>query len=185
LRTFLALLALSFSTSAVAGPADPWTIDPAKSRIAFSVEQVGKIASGRIGSWAGTIVFDPQNLSGARIDIRMDMRTAATGAKDVDDMMRGRDFLDVASQPEARFVSTGVTSRGGDTYEARGKLTIHDVTRDVVLPFTLRLQGNQATARGTLQIKRLDYGIGRSEWASTNYVADTVAIEITVVAARP
>jgi polyisoprenoid-binding protein YceI len=184
-RTLLALFLLAFATPALAGPADPWTIDPAKSRIAFSVEQVGKVAAGRIGSWTGTIVFDTGDLAAARIDIRMDMRTAATGTKDVDDMMRGPNFLDVAGQPEARFVSTGVTARGGDGYEARGKLTIRGVTRDVVLPFTLRLQGNQATARGTLPIKRLDYGIGRNEWASTNYVADTVTIEITVVAARP
>ena len=185
MRAVLAILLVSLALPAWAGPADPWTIDPAKSRIAFSVEQVGKIASGRIGGWTGSIVFDPQDLGAARIDVRMDLRTAATGAKDVDDMMLGPSFLDAQRQPEARFTSTGVVSRGGDAYEARGKLTIRDVTRDVVLPFTLRLQGNQATARGTLQIKRLDYGIGRNEWASTNYVADAVAIEIAVAASRP
>lgn len=184
-RALLAVLALAFGGPALAGPADPWTIDPAKSRIAFSVEQVGKIASGRIGAWTGTIVFDPGDLAAARLDIRMDMRTAGTGAKDVDDMMLGASFLDAAQQPEARFISTGVAARGGDGYEARGKLTLRGVTRDVTLPFTLRLQGNQATARGTLQIKRLDYGVGRNEWASTNYVADVVNIEVTVVASRP
>ncbi|MBN9089263.1 MAG: YceI family protein [Reyranella sp.] len=162
-----------------------WTIDHVRSRIAFSVEQVGKVASGRIGTWTGTIVFDPNDLAAARFDIRMDMRTASTGAKDVDDMMRSASFLDTANQPEAHFVSTAVASRGGDTYEARGKLTIRGVARDVVLPFTLRLQGNQATARGTLPIKRLDYGVGRNEWASTNYVADVVNIEVAVVASRP
>jgi polyisoprenoid-binding protein YceI len=182
---FLLLLALSLGAPAWAGPADSWTIDAAKSRIAFSAEQVGKIAAGRIGTWTGTIVFDPQDLASARIDIRMDMRTAATGAKDVDDMMLGPNFLDAQRQPEARFISTNIVSRGGEAYEARGKLTIRDVTRDVVLPFTLRLQGSQATARGTLQIKRLDYGIGRNEWASTNYVADIVTIEIAVAASRP
>jgi len=78
-----------------------------------------------------------------------------------------------------------VISRGGDNYQARGKLTIREVTRDVTLPFSLRIQNSQATARGTIDIKRLDYGIGRNEWASTNYVADTVTIELTVVASRP
>src|SRR5262249_36302045 len=94
-----------------------WTIDPTRSRIAFSVEQVGKITSGRIGSWTGTITFDPQNLAQARIDIRMDMRSASTGTKDVDDMMLGPNFLDAQHQPEARFMSTGVVGRGGDAYE--------------------------------------------------------------------
>ena len=185
LRALLAAVTLLLGAPALAGPADPWTIDAARSRIAFSVEQVGKVAAGRIGSWTGTIVFDPSDLAAARIDIRMDMRTAGTGTKDVDDMMLGPSFLDAQRQPEARFTSTSVASRGGDNYEARGKLTLRDVARDVVLPFTLRLQGNQATVRGALQIKRLDYGVGRNEWASTNYVADVVSIEVTVVASRP
>jgi polyisoprenoid-binding protein YceI len=184
-RALLLAVALSLSPPALAAPGDPWTIDPARSRIAFSVEQVGKIASGRIAAWTGTIVLDPQDLAAARIDIRMDMRTAATGAKDVDDMMLGRDFLDAGRSSEARFTSTAVSHRGGDAYEARGQLTLRDVTRDVILPFTLRIQDRQANARGRLLIKRLDYGIGRNEWAATNYVANEVTIEITVVAARP
>jgi polyisoprenoid-binding protein YceI len=184
-RAWLLTLALSISLPALAAPGDPWTIDPARSRIAFSVEQVGKITSGRIAGWTGTIVLDPQNLAAARIDIRMDMRSATTGSKDIDDMMLGRDFLDAARLGEARFTSTAVSHRGGDAYEARGQLTIRDVTRDVVLPFALRIQGGQATASGRLAIKRLDYGIGRNEWAGTNYVADQVTIDITVVASRP
>jgi polyisoprenoid-binding protein YceI len=183
-RTLLLLLALSLAGPALAGPNDPWTIDPAKSRIAFNAEQIGKIVTGRIGKWTGTIVLDPQNLAAARIDIRLDMRSAGTGAKDVDDIMLGPNFLDAARQPEARFISESVTSRGGEAYEARGKLTLRETTRDVVLPFTLKIQGSQATARGTLGIKRLDYGVGRNEWAATSYVANEVTIEITVAATR-
>jgi len=185
LRTLLSLLLLWLSLPAWAAPSDPWAIDLARSRVAFSVEQLGKIVSGRIAAWTGTIVLDPQDLRAARIDIRMDMRSATAGTKDIDDMMRGPNFLDTARQPEARFVSSDVISRGGDNYQARGKLTIREVTRDVTLPFSLRIQNSQATARGTIDIKRLDYGIGRNEWASTNYVADTVTIELTVVASRP
>jgi len=59
----------------------------------------------------------------------------------------------------------------------------------VVLPFTLQIRdegaASAATARGKLEVKRLDYGIGRNEWAGTTHVADEVAIEITVVASRP
>jgi polyisoprenoid-binding protein YceI len=184
-RRLALLLALSLSGPALAGPDDPWTIDQAKSRIAFNAEQVGKIVTGRIGKWTGTIVLDPQNLAAARIDIRMDMRSAGTGTKDVDDMMQGPNFLDVARQSEARFTSDSVTSRGSDDYEARGKLTIRETTRDVVQFFTLKIQGPQAMARGTLGIKRLDYGVGRNEWAATSYVANEVTIEIVVAATRP
>ncbi|MCW5734860.1 MAG: YceI family protein [Enhydrobacter sp.] len=178
-------IGLSFGSPALAGPNDPWTIDPARSRIAFGAEQVGKLIAGRIASWTGTIVLDPENLADARIDIRMDMRSTTTGARDVDDMLKGKDFLDVARSPEARFVSDAVNRGSGDGYQARGKLTIREVTRDVTLPFTLRIENGQATARGSLGIKRLDYGVGRNEWAATVYVANEVTVDIAVVASRP
>jgi len=185
-RTIVLLLLLfPMTRAALAGPNDPWTIDPARSRIAFGAEQIGKLIAGRVGSWTGTIVLDPQKLAAARIDIRMDMRTATTGARDVDDMLLGKDFLDAARVPEARFTSETVSRGSGDSYQARGRLTIREVTRDVTLPFTLRIENGQANARGTLVIKRLDYGVGRNEWAATGYVANEVTIEITVVASRP
>jgi polyisoprenoid-binding protein YceI len=185
MRALFFAIAFAFSLPAVAGPNDPWTIDPGRSRIAFGAEQVGKLVAGRIGSWTGTIVLDPENLAPARIDIRMDMRSTTTGARDVDDMLLGKDFLDVARSPEARFTSESVARGSGDSYQARGKLTIRDVTRDVTLPFTLRVENGQANARGKVGIKRLDYGVGRNEWAATGYVANDVVIDITVVASRP
>ena len=181
----LLIAALLLSTPALAGPNDPWTIDPARSRIEFGAAQIGKIVSGRIKSWTGTIVLDPANLAAARIEIRMDMKSASAGTTDVDQLMLGKDFLDVAKTPEARFVSETVTSKGGDRYEARGKLTLRDTTKDVVLPFTLSLRDTQASARGRIEIKRLDYGVGRGEWASTNVVGDEVTIDIAVAASRP
>jgi polyisoprenoid-binding protein YceI len=182
-RALLSALALAISTSAWAGSADPWTIDPARSRIAFTVEQLGKMVSGRIGSWTGTIVLEPSDLAQARIDIRMDMRSASAGTKDIDDVMLGPNFLDAAHASEARFASTSV-SRRGDDYVAEGKLTIRDVTRDVALPFSLTITDGRATARGRLALKRLDFGVGRNEWATPSYVADDVTIDITVVASR-
>ncbi|HZY55660.1 MAG TPA: YceI family protein [Reyranella sp.] len=184
MRLLLSVLALTLSTPAWAGANDPWTIDPIKSRIGFTVEQTGKLVSGRIATWAGMIVLDPGNLAAARIDIRLDMRSASAGTKDIDDVMLGPNFLDAAHANEARFTS-GSVSRRGDDYVAQGKLTIRDVTRDVALPFSLRIQDGRATARGRLTIKRLDYGVGRNEWAATTYVADDVTIDITVVASRP
>lgn len=184
MRLLLSVLALTFSTSAWAGPNDPWTIDPAKSRIGFGVEQLGKLVAGRIGTWTGTIVFEPGDLAAAHIDIRMDMRSASAGTKDIDDVMLGPNFLDAAHANEARFTSSSV-SRHGDGYVAQGKLTIRGVTRDVALPFNLKIQDGHATARGRLTIKRLDYGVGRNEWAATTYVADDVTIDISVVASRP
>ena len=116
----------------------------------------------------------------------------STNNRDVDSLMKGPNFLDVLKFREARFTSTRVTARGGDRYEAQGKLTIRDVTRDVVLPFSLAIVDDpaqpgrvRATARGRLALKRLDFGVGRNEWASTGQVSNEVTVDLTVVASRP
>lgn len=175
---------------ALGGPQDAWTVDAKASTLGFSVAQVGSVVSGRFPTWTGGIVLDPASLAGARIDIRIDTRPVSTNNRDVNSLMTGPNFLDVQKFPEARFVSTAI-SRSGDRYEARGKLTIRDVTRDAVLPFTLAIADDpaqpgrlRATARGRIVLKRLDYGVGQNEWAATGQVANEVTVDLNVVAGR-
>lgn len=186
---FAAFLMLSTSP-VLAGPDDPWTVDAGRSKVEFSVAQTGKFITGKVGAWTATIVLDPANLAAARIDVRLDMRTVSANSRDIDGLMLGPDFLDVKGTPEARFVSEAITAKGGDRYEARGRLTIRGMTRDVVLPFSLQIREgpasvHAATARGKIDVKRLDYGVGRGEWAGTTHVANEVTIELSLAATRP
>lgn len=174
----------------LAGPQDAWTIDAKASTLSFSAAQVGSMVSGRFPTWTGEIVLDPSTLTSARIDIKIDTRPVSTNNRDVDSLMKGPNFLDVQKFPEARFVSTAI-SGSGDRYEARGKLTIRDVTRDAVLPFTLAITDDpahpgrvRATARGRIILKRLDYGVGQNEWAATGQVANEVTVDLNVIADR-
>jgi polyisoprenoid-binding protein YceI len=191
MRSWFALACLILlPLPSLAGPQDAWTVDPKTSSLGFSVAQVGSIVSGRFPTWTGEIVLDPSSLASARIDIRIDTRPASTNNRDVDSLMKGPNFLDVQKFPEARFMSTSI-SGSGDRYEARGKLTIRDVTRDAVLPFTLAITDDpaqpgrvRATARGRIILKRLDYGVGQNEWAATGQVANEVTVDLNVVAGR-
>lgn len=192
MRRLLIIAALLLARPALAGPQDVWTIDPRASSLAFTATQVGAFVNGRFPAWSGEIVLDPAALAQARIDIRIQTPSATAGNRDVDSLLKGPNFLDVQKFPEARFVAGSIVAAGGDRYEARGKLTIRDVTRDVVLPFTLAFADNPAqpgavrgTARGKLLIKRLDYGVGQNEWAGTGQVANDVTIDVNVVAHRP
>jgi hypothetical protein len=116
------LLLLLLPLPSLAGPQDPWTVDPKASGISFSVAQVGSIVSGRFPTWTGEIVLDPAALATARIDIKIDTRPVSANNRDVDSLMKGPNFLDVQKFPEARFVATSI-SGSGERYEARGKLT--------------------------------------------------------------
>ena len=159
MRAWPILAALLLASPALAGPQDAWTVDPRASSLTFTASQVGAFVNGRFPSWTGKIVLDPAALAAARIDIRIDMRAG-------DDQQPRRRFaaararISSTSQkfPEARFVvDRRSRAKGGDRYEARGKLTIRDVTRDAVLPFTLAIADDpaqpgrlRATARGRL-----------------------------------
>ena len=192
MRRWLLLAVLLFARPAMAAPDDVWAIDPRASTLAFTASQVGAFVNGRFPAWTGEIVLDPATLSAARIDIRIQTLAATTSSRDIDSLLKGANFLDVQRFPEARFIANSVVRAGGDRYEARGKLTIRDVTRDAVLPFTLTLTDDpsrpgtlRAAARGRLLIKRLDYGVGQGEWSATGQVADDVTIDVSVLASRP
>lgn len=191
MRCWPLLVALLLCGPALAGPQDAWTIDQRASSLTFSASQLGSIVNGRFPAWTASIVLDPASLGAARIEVRIEMPQATTNNRDVDALMKGANFLDVRRFPEARFVSTSVVAKGADRYEAYGELTIRDVTRDTVLPFTLTIADDpaqpgrlRATARGRLVLERLDFGIGQNEWAATGRVANEVSVDLNVVASR-
>ena len=71
------------------------------------------------------------------------------------------------------------------------RLTIRDVTEEVVLPFKLEIgadpaDSSQLVARvtGELTISRTKFGVGRDEWRDTKIVGDEVGIQIDVLARR-
>ena len=84
MRSWFTLAALMLAPlPSLAGPQDPWTVDPKASALSFSVAQVGSIVSGRFPAWTGEIVLDPSSLASARIDIKIDTRPVSTNNRDV------------------------------------------------------------------------------------------------------
>ena len=187
-KSFLAGMAGGLLLLAVAGPAaaEPWSIKGAESHITFTFYQQGEPKDGFFESWTGFIDFDPADPSTARIDISIDTPSIGTGNDQRDGTLRSAAFFDVARWPEARFTSTRVEKTGPDIYDAHGTLTMRDKTRNVVLPFELKLSPAEgrfrAHAKGAVTISRLDYDIGLGEWAGTGTVGEEVVIRIDISA---
>ena len=85
----------------------------------------------------------------------------------------GPDFFDAAQFPTARFQAGLFKTETG--FEARGPLTIRGQSVDIVLPFTLDLQGDTARVAGSVDLNRLDFGIGK-----TLPQEDSLAFDVTV-----
>ena len=71
--------------------------------------------------------------------------------------------LETAKYPEITFNSTDVKGqvRADGQYEAEigGDLTLHGVTRHIVIPATVTLSGNDLRARGEFTVNRGDYKV--------------------------
>jgi polyisoprenoid-binding protein YceI len=176
------LLLLAVPT--VAAPPPQWTVDPGKSTLGFSGTQTGARFTGRFSRYKAAIAFDPDHLEASRIAVAVDLGSSATGDTQRDTALPGKDWFDVAQFPVARFVTTAIQRKSGNAYVATGKLTLHGVTRPVVLPFTLTISGDTAHARGHVQLLRNAFGVGQGVWSSGQWVALEVGVDIDIVATR-
>lgn len=156
---------------------------PAQSQLSFVSRQMGVPVQGAFRRFDGRIAFDPARPDTAQATLEVDLASFDMGSKEVYDEVVGRNWFDVRQFPAARFVSTGLSHLGGDRYEVRGQMTIRGRTREVVAPFTYRLQGGNAVLEGAFPLRRLDYGIGTGPWGDTSVVADVVQVRFRLIAA--
>lgn len=161
------LLSLAFLACACAGPAgaETYQIDPVHSDVRFSVSHmVGKV-SGRFGKFEGTVEYVKGDPKAWKVDALIQTASIDTNNEDRDKHLRTGDFLDTEKFPTISFKSTKVTDLKGDKAKLHGDLTLHGVTKPVVLDLELGgvvkdPWGNQrAGATAATKINRKDYGI--------------------------
>jgi polyisoprenoid-binding protein YceI len=143
-----------------------WQIDPAHSDALFSVRHMGiSNVHGSFSHVTGTVTYDGKNITGSSVDATIDTTTVNTDNSMRDKDLRSPNFFDVAKFPTMHFVSTKLTDEGGQL-KLHGNLTMHGVTRPVVLdmdPVGKSLQDPFGkTRRGftaTTTLNRRDFGL--------------------------
>ena len=181
IRVLACLCAASFLVPGLARAAGV-VVD--KSEIAFTMKQMGVNIDGRFKQWKADVVFDPAALDKAKANVDVDLASIDLASADSEAEARGPLWFDTAKFPAAHFASTSVRSAGNGRYEIAGKLSLKGVTRDCVVPITLKTDaaGNRL-AEGTFALPRLDYKIGEGEWADTATVANEIRVRERIVLA--
>ena len=158
------------------------TVVPGKSEIAFTMKQMGVNFDGRFKNFKADIVFKPNALDQSKAAIDVDLASLDLASTDSEAEARGPQWFNTAKFPVARFTSTSMKSLGGDRYEIAGKLALKGITRDCVVPITVKTDatGNR-TAEGAFVLKRLEYKIGEGEWADPATVADDIRVRVRMV----
>lgn len=109
-----------------------WTVDASHTNVSFSVKHmmVSKVR-GRFEGFEGTIEGNPEDLTGAKIDFKIDTTTIQTNNTDRDNHLRSADFFDTETFPTITFTTTDIVKKGGSKYDLIGDITIKDVTKKI------------------------------------------------------
>ena len=140
--------------------------------------------------------FDPETRDGSlllddRTEVAIDATSIDTDNENRDTHLKSADFFEVETYPTIRFKSTKI-ARAGDGLRMTGDLTMHGVTKEVVLdvegpvaPVKIR-DSYRSAASATARINRKDWGLtwNRALEAGGVTVSDEVDIEIEVEMVR-
>jgi polyisoprenoid-binding protein YceI len=183
-RVLCCLALFASAAPAFAAPAR-WTVDPEKSSLSWVVEINGQTVTGRFAAFDAMITFDPADLSHSSAKITIDMTESNSGDATRDAMLKRPDWFDAPAFPQAVYQTTAFVAKGGNAYEARGKLTLKGVAKDVALPFALTINGDTAVAKGETAIARRAFNIGAGkDFVTDKPVALSVKVMVNITARR-
>jgi polyisoprenoid-binding protein YceI len=167
---------------AQAAPAT-YRLDPNHTMVLFSWSHFGfSHPTAELGLGQGTLVFDPQHPEQATVEVTLPLAGLDTHVPALDEHLAKPDFFDSARYPLVTYKSTRVEPLGKDRFRVTGDLTVHGVTKPVVLDATLNRIGKHPMsgdptigfdATGTL--KRSDFGVSMG----VPNVSDEISLHIT------
>jgi polyisoprenoid-binding protein YceI len=181
------------STATATPTATTWKIDPAHSQIEFSVRHMMiTTVKGRFAGVEGTVRLDEANPATADVDVRIDAASIDTREAQRDAHLRSADFFDVEHFPHITFTATRGLDRHGNHLELTGDLTIHGVTRPVVLDVTEEGRGKDPWGgerlgfSATTKIKRSEFGLTWNQALETGgvLVSDDIKVSLDLQLVR-
>jgi polyisoprenoid-binding protein YceI len=146
-------------------PTGSWTVDAAHSRVGFQVKHLGiATVRGQFNEFEGQLTVAEDGTLSARGSVKT--ASVDTNESKRDDHLRSADFFGVDEHPELTFVSTRITPQGEDEFEIVGDLTLHGVTKEIVLQ--AEVQGTETDPWGNERVGLEAYGqLSRGEYGMT------------------
>lgn len=182
------LLGAAVSVSVQAAPVT-YKLDPNHTMVLFSWNHFGySNPTADFGLGEGTLVFDEQHPAQSSVEVTLPLANLDTHVPALDKHLKEADFFDADKYATVTFKSTKVQPVGAHKFKVTGDLTVHGVTKPVVLDAMLNKVGphpmTKAQAIGfdaTTTLKRSDFGIG----AYVPNVSDEIRVRITTEGAVP
>lgn len=168
--------------------AETWTIDPEHSTVGFKIRHMMvSNVKGTFPAFSGTVEIDDKDITKSKVEVNIETASINTNINKRDEHLRSPDFFDVAKYPLMTYVSTKVEKTGAGKLRVVGNLTLHGITREVVLavegptaafkdPWGNIRRGASATAK----INRKDFGLNWNTAIESGgiLIGEEVAIEL-------
>ena len=168
-----------------AGIAVNWTVDNSNSALRFIGEQNGRSFEGDFADFDVEIAFDEDNLAQSWLMVIVQTASASTGDQLIDSTMPGGEWFDVKDHPVATFKSCDIRQTGESAFAAHGALTIKTIEQDLILPFSLNIAGERASAAGGVDLLRTEFDLGAAAtWLDDEGVALKARVEFVVEAGQ-
>jgi polyisoprenoid-binding protein YceI len=191
-RTLLApVLAITLLLTLSATAQDAWQLDPPHSSAQFSVRHLGvSTVRGAFTKVSGTVQYDAANPAKSSIQATIDAASVDTRVDMRDNDLRSPRFLDAQKYPTITFQSKKVEAAGEGKLKVTGDLTLHGVTKEVVLdvdgptPAIKDPMGKDRLRMGasaTTKINRNDFGVS----GLPGVIGDDITITLDLEMIRP
>jgi len=183
----LAVLLTAFITvSITAQNTTTWKVDKAHTSVNFSVNHFFSAVTGKFTNFNGQFNFDPNNLKYSKVAFTVEINSVNTNNAKRDKHLQSADFFNAKTFTNMTFKSSKIEMKSKNDYLLYGKLTIKDITKEVILPMKITGQMEHPMKKGTLimgilidtTINRTDFGVGTGNWATTMVVGNAVKIHI-------
>lgn len=187
-------IALALPLAALAAT---WNIDADHSNVGFKVRHLMvSNVKGSFEKFTGSVDLNDKDITKSKVEVTIDTNSINTNVQKRDEHLRSPDFFDVAKFPTMTFVSKKVAKAGKDKLKVTGDLTLHGVTKEVVLdvdalskeskdPWGNMRRGTTATTK----INRKDFGLVWNKALETGGVAVgeevLITLEIEMIKAQP
>ncbi len=167
-----------------------WKLDPAHSSADFKVRHMMiSNVKGSFSGLSGTLTEHTVDSTLSSVDASIDVATVTTGDPQRDGHLKSADFFEVEKYPTMAFKSTKVERKGEAEYRVTGDLTLHGVTKPVVLD----VEGPTAPGKdpwgntrigisATGKINRKDFGLNWNAALETGGILVGEDVHITVEA---
>ena len=133
--------------------------------ITFKASHLGySYIIGRFNDFDGSFTHDKNNPGNSKIDVTIQAKSLDTNHAERDKHLRSEDFFNVSKYPTITFKSSAY-EESGDGAKLTGDLTLHGVTREVVIDVVHVGEGKdpwggyRSGFEGNLTLSAADYGM--------------------------